>query len=192
MENLLRKNNIMFHEKERKIKSIIKEPLNLKCIDCSKQNPEYISLNNAVFICQNCFKRHQKFPLNISKTLKNNLSLLTLKELQYLYFGGNKKMLEFMKNEYPKLIKLSPSFAYKTIALEYYRNWLKYLIEGGIKPIKPQEEIAYKSIEDKDIINENSNNLEKNKDNNAITIDFYNDCYKYNDKYNRTITSAFC
>ena len=186
MENLLRKNNIIFHEKERKIKSIIKELSNHKCIDCNKQNPEYISLNNAVFICQTCFRKHQKFPLSISNLLKNNLSSLTLKELQYLYFGGNKKMLEFMKYEYPKLIKLSPSFAYKTIAMEYYRNWLKYIIEGGIKPTKPKEEIAYKSVEDRDIIT--NNNLEKNKDNNVITIDFYNDCYKYNDKYNRTIT----
>ena len=186
MENLLRKNNIIFHEKERKIKSIIKELSNHKCIDCNKQNPEYISLNNAVFICQTCFRKHQKFPLSISNLLKNNLSSLTLKELQYLYFGGNKKMLEFMKYEYPKLIKLSPSFVYKTIAMEYYRNWLKYIIEGGIKPTKPKEEIAYKSVEDRDIIT--NNNLEKNKDNNVITIDFYNDCYKYNDKYNRTIT----
>ena len=129
MENLLRKNNIMFHEKERKIKAILKDEFNNKCADCNNARSEYISLNNACFICKTCFKRHQKFPLNISKTLKNNLSLLTLKELQYLYFGGNKKLLEFMKYEYPKLIKLSPSFAYKTIAMDYYRNWLKYLID---------------------------------------------------------------
>ena len=30
MENLLRNNNIMFHEKDRKIKSILKEELNDK------------------------------------------------------------------------------------------------------------------------------------------------------------------
>ena len=179
----------MFHEKERKIKSILNEPFNHKCIDCNKKNPDYISLNNAVFICQLCFKKHQKFPINISKPIKNNLSSLTLKELQYLYFGGNKKMLEFMRYEYPKLKKLSPSFIYKTIALEYYRNWLKYLIEGGIKPIKPNEDYAYTSIEDKDIIkNENIEKNKDNKDNNVITIDFRHDCYKYNDKYNRTIT----
>ena len=47
MENLLRRNNIMFHEKERKIKSILNEPFNHKCIDCNKKNPDYISLNNA-------------------------------------------------------------------------------------------------------------------------------------------------
>jgi len=186
MENLLRRNNIMFHEKERKIKAILKEISNHKCIDCNKPNPEYISLNNSVFLCQTCFKRHSKFPISVSKPIRNNLFSLTLKELQYLYFGGNKKIKEFMNYEFPKLKKLSPSFVYKTIAMEYYRNWLKYLIEGGIKPIKPNEEIAYKSIEDKDIIN--NNNFEKNKENNIITIDFYNDCYKYNDKYNRTIT----
>ena len=184
MEKILRQNNIMFHEKERKIKTILKDESNNKCIDCNNSKPEYISLNNACFICKNCFKRHQKFPLNISKTTKNNLKSLTLKELQYLYFGGNKKLLEFMKYEYPNLINLDHSYIYKTVAMEYYRNWLKFLIEGGSKPLKPEIEIAYKSIENKGIPNNNTN-----EDNNVITIDFYNDCYNYNDKYNHTITN---
>ena len=115
MENLLRKNNIMFHEKERKIKAIMKEESNNKCIDCNNEKPEYISLNNACFICKNCFKIHQELPLNISKTVKNNLKSLTLKELQYLFFGGNKKILEFMKYEYPKLIKLVIELLYLSL-----------------------------------------------------------------------------
>ena len=186
MDYLLRKNNTMFHEKERKIKAILRDESNNKCVDCNIDKPEYISLNNACFICKNCFKRHQKFPMSVSKTIKNNLRSLTLKELQYLYFGGNKKLLEFMKYEYPKLIKLSPSFAYKTIAMDYYRNWLKYLIEGGNKPQKPDIEIAYKSIEDKEFIN---NNYLNNNENNVIEIDFFNDCYNYNNKYNHPITN---
>ena len=186
MDYLLRKNNTMFHEKERKIKAILRDEANNKCVDCNIDKPEYISLNNACFICKNCFKRHQKFPMSVSKTIKNNLRSLTLKELQYLYFGGNKKLLEFMKYEYPKLIKLSPSFAYKTIAMDYYRNWLKYLIEGGNKPQKPDIEIAYKSIDDKEFIN---NNYFNNNENNVIEIDFFNDCYKYNNKYNHPITN---
>ena len=185
MENFLRRNNIMFHEKERKIKSILKELSNKICIDCNKPNPEYISLNNAAFICKSCFKEHQKLPINISNLIKNDLSSLTLKELQYLYFGGNKKIYEFKNYEYPKLSSLNPYYIYKTKAMEYYRNWLRYLIEGGIEPIKPNENIAYKSIEDKDNIK--NKNIDKKEDN-VITIDFYNDCYKYNDKYNRTIT----
>ena len=188
MENLLRKNNIMFHEKDRKIKAILKEELNNKCVDCKNAKPDYISLNNACFICKTCFKIHQKFPISISKTIKNNLKLLTLKELQYLYFGGNKKLIEFMKYEYPKLIKLNPAFSYKTIAMDYYRNWLKFLIEGGNKPIKPDIEIAYRSIDEKDFIN-NNNISNNNNENNVITIDFFNDCYNYNDKYNHTITN---
>ena len=177
----------MFHEKERKIKSIIKEESNNKCIDCNNLKPEYISLNNACFICKNCFKKHQKFPFNISKTIKNNLTSLTLKELQYLYFGGNKKLLEFMKYEYPKLISLNRSFAYKTIAMDYYRKWLKFLIEGGERPYKPDIDIAYKSIEDKEY--NNKKYLNNKNDIDVITIDFYNDCYNYNDKYNKSITN---
>ena len=183
----LRKNNFMNYEKERKIKEITKEVLNNKCLDCNKSKPEYISLNNAVFICKNCYRNHhQKFPPNISKILKNNLRTLSLKDLQYLYFGGNKKMLEFMKYEYPKLIKLSSLFVYKTIAMEYYRSWLAYLVEGGNKPIKPDIEIAYDSIEDKLY---NKNNYLSNSNSDVITIDFFNDCYNYNDKYNNCITN---
>ena len=188
MENILRKNNIMYHEKERKIKAIMKDESNNICVDCNKGRPDYISINNACFICRTCFKFHQKFPISISKTIKNNLNSLNLKDLQYLYFGGNKKLLEFMKYEYPKLIKLNPSIAYKTIAMEYYRHWLKYLIEGGNKPHKPDIEIAYKSIDDKDFINKNFLNS-NNNDGNVITIDFFNDCYNYNDKNNQTITN---
>ena len=182
----LRKKNIMNYEKERKIREIIKEDLNNICIDCNNEKPEYISLNNAVFICKICFRNHQKFSSNISKTIKNNLKSLTLKELQYLYFGGNKKMLEFMKYEYPKLIKLNSSFVYKTIAMEYYRNWLSYLVEGGNKPIKPDIEIAYKSIEDKIYSN---NKYSTNNNSDVITIDFINDCYNYNDNNNNCITN---
>ena len=183
----LRKNNLMNYEKEKKIREITKEALNNKCLDCNKSRPEYISLNNAVFICQNCYRNHhQKFSVNISRILKNNLKALSLKDLQYLYFGGNKKMFEFMKYEYPKLIKLSSFFVYKTIAMEYYRNWLSYLVEGGNKPIKPDIEIAYDSIEDKLY---NNNNYLSNNNSDVITIDFFNDCYNYNDKYNNSITN---
>ena len=183
----LRKNNYMNFEKDRKIREIDKEVLNHKCIDCNNDKPEYISLNNAIFICKNCYKNnHQKFPPNISRVTKNYLKSLTLKELQYLYFGGNKKMLEFMKYEYPRLIKISSFLVYKTIALEYYRNWLAYLVEGGNKPIKPDIEIAYNSIEEK---NYKNNKLLNNNNTDVITIDFFNDCYNYNDKNNNTITN---
>ena len=186
MDYLLRQNNTMFHEKERKIKAIQKTELNNICIDCNNKKPEYISLNNACFICKHCFKNHQKFPLGVSKPIKNNLRSLTLRELQYLYFGGNKKLFEFKKYEYPKLFKLNPLFSYKTLAMQYYRNWLKYLIEGGKKPQRPEVEIAYHSIEDKEMLNKNYLN---NNENNIITIDFYNDCYNYNNNYNQTLNN---
>ena len=182
----MRKNNVMNNEKERKMKAIQKEELNNKCIDCKSENPEYISLNNAIFICKNCLKNHRRYSSNVSRIIKNDLKLLSLKEVQYIYFGGNKKMLEFMKYEYPKLIKLDPTFVYKTIAMEYYRNWLSYLVEGGKKPIKPDIEVAYNSIEDRKY---NNKNYSTNNNSDVITIDFINDCYNYNDKYNHTITN---
>ena len=181
------------NEKKRKISEILKEEQNSHCMDCQSNNPEYISINNGIFICKNCFNRHKKYPKYISNPIKNNITSLSIKEIQYLYFGGNKRLIDYMKYEYPKLKKYSPFFIYKTYAMEYYRNWLKYLVEGGPKPTKPNIKKAYNSI-----INENYQNnyinvsrseMENNNDADIITVDFFNDCYNYNDKFNRTITN---
>ena len=181
------------NEKERKIREILTEENNSKCMDCQSNNPEYISINNGIFICKNCFNRHKKFPRYISYPIRNNLTLLSIKEIQYLYYGGNKRLIDYMKYEYPKLKKFSPFFIYKTYAMEYYRNWLKYLVEGGPKPTKPNIKKAYNSIINENLQNNNANvlgtEIKNNNDADVITIDFFNDCYNYNDKFNRTITN---
>ena len=195
---LKKKNYAINYEKERKIKEIINDEFNSKCMDCQSEYPEYISLNNGIFICADCYNRHKKFPKYISDPVENDINSLTMEEIQYLYYGGNKRLNDYIKYEYPKLKKFSSFFIYKTNAMEYYRNWLKYLVEGGIKPIKPDINNAYASVVDNkspqthrysktsNISALNSNN---NNDGDVITIDFYNDCYNYNDKFNRTITN---
>ena len=92
-----RKNYQLISEKRKKIKEIKSNELNKECFDCGSCYPEYISINNGVFICNNCYKIDNKFPKEISLTLKNNLSSLNNNELQYMYLGGNQKLLEFIK-----------------------------------------------------------------------------------------------
>ncbi len=101
MEDLYqrRRNRAMNYEKDRKIKEIVKDTSNSLCIDCNESSPEFISLNNGIFICANCAKIHQKFPPRVSKLLKNNLTQLSLKEIQFLYYGGNKKLIEYINYE---------------------------------------------------------------------------------------------
>lgn len=142
------KKNLTYNtEKRRKIKEIKNNELNKECFDCGAGYPEYISINNGIFICKECLNIHNNFPKQISNTLKNNLSSLNSKELEFMYLGGNQKLLEFINYEYPQLQRYKISILYQTKAMQYYRNNLHYLVYGGIKPIKPNEKInAYELI----------------------------------------------
>ena len=94
-------------EKRRKINEIKENELNKECFDCGSCYPEYISINNGVFICNNCIKIHNKFPKEISLTLKNNLSSLNNKELEFMYLGGNLNLINFIHNYFSELNQFS-------------------------------------------------------------------------------------
>ena len=161
-----KKENIsLLQIKKQKIKIILNIPKNNECFECSNLYPEFISLNNAIFLCKNCVKNHNNFPKSISNIIKNDLNNLTLKNIQYLCCGGNEKLKQFIQNEFPKLKKFSYQNIYKTYAVDYYRKYLDYLIEGGIKPIKPNKNKAYELLK----INNNLKKIKNNKDvNNKI------------------------
>ena len=146
--------------KKNKIKKIHKEPKNKECFECSKLYPEYISLNNGIFLCKDCAINHLNFPKQISTIIKNDLDNLSVKNIQYLCFGGNRNLIEFINRNYPYLKTLSPINFYQTKEMDYYRKYLEYLIEGGIKPIKPNIDKANEIIIQKNLYNNNNfNNL---------------------------------
>ena len=159
--------------KKQKIKIILNIPKNNECFECSNLYPEFISLNNAIFLCKNCIKNHIHFPKYISNIFKNDLNNLTLKNIQYLCCGGNEKLKQFIKNEFPRLKKFSYQNLYRTYAMDYYRKYLEYLIEGGIKPIKPNKNKAYellKTNNNKKIKNTKINEIVNKNDNINETI----------------------
>ena len=54
--------------------SLIKSDLiNNLCFECGSKNPQYISINNAVFICKDCIVNHLSFPHDISQIIINDL-----------------------------------------------------------------------------------------------------------------------
>lgn len=155
--------------KKRKIKILLKEPRNNECFECQELNPDFISLNNGIFICKKCVINHLDFPNTVSNIIKNDLNNLTLKSIQYLCFGGNRKLSQFIDKEYPNLRYLSPIYFYQTYAMNYYRKCLEYLIEGGVRPFKPDYDKAYELITQKNtendlqnLNNENINNFYEN------------------------------
>ena len=172
MNSSKKENSSLIKIKRQKIKIILRQNKNNECFECLNLNPEYISLNNGIFLCKNCAKKHENFPKYISNIFKNELDKLTLKNIQYLYFGGNENLRNFVNNEFPKLKKFSYQNFYLSYSMDYYRKYLEYLIEGGIKPSKPNKNKAYELIQ---IFNNNysnkNNNLDiflKNKNNNDI------------------------
>ena len=171
------KENIAINKiKKKKILEINQEENNKKCFDCQSPNPKYISLYNGIFICHKCVNEiHNKLDSNISLILDNDLNNLSIKDIQYLYYGGNKKLLDFINYEYPTLKSLKKNNLYLTKAMEYYRQWLKYLIDEGQKPLKPTFE------ESNELINDIKKKNNKKNKGNVITIDFLNNYYNYDD-----------
>ena len=135
--------------KKYKIKILLKEKRNNECFECSSLYPKFISLNNGIFICKDCAKIHINLPKTISYIIKNSLNDLTLKSIQYLSCGGNRRLKEFVNKEYPNLKNLSTFNFYQTYAMDYYRKYLLYLIEGGKKPVKPGLDKCYELITQK-------------------------------------------
>ena len=176
-----KENAALIKIKKQKIKIILNVPKNNECFECANLNPEFISLNNGIFICKKCIKNHINLPKSISNILKNDLNNLTLKNIQYLCLGGNEKLKLFIQNEFPKLKKFEFHNVYKTYAMDYYRKYLEYLIEGGIKPNKPNKNKAYDLIKINNINNKNKNtHIKINIDNKISNLDEANTNTKKN------------
>ncbi len=148
------------------IEEKIDEELNKYCVECGKENPEYISINNGIFLCMECAQNHFKFPKNVSEIIKNDRKSLTFDEIQPLLCGGNRSLLDFINKEFPKLSEFPPHILYRTEAMVYYRRNLQYLIKGGIPPVKPSLKNAYN-------ITNYSQNFNYNSSNNLATENDY-------------------
>ena len=126
-----KKNNISSNQKQPLIKSIMNDEMNNECFDCGSSNPQFISINNAIFLCRNCSNLHKTFPLEISKIINNNLYKLDEKELYYLFFGGNRRLSELIYLN-PKLSKYKNDVLYKTDELKNYRYNLSNIVNEKI------------------------------------------------------------
>lgn len=88
------------------------------CVECKSPMPSYVSINNSIFLCNNCGERHKKLGYNISYIRK-----LTSDWDPYLYSflerGGNSRFIR-LSLKY-NLDKLPIEQKFRTRILEWYR-----------------------------------------------------------------------
>ena len=136
----------MSMERESLINQIYTDKMNSICFDCGAENPVFISVNNGIFLCNQCASVHMSFPQGISIIENNDLYELSEDELKYLAFGGNTRLNDFILDEFPKLENYSQKLLYKTRGMDYYRKRLEYYVYGGTEPRKPSQIVGCQLI----------------------------------------------
>ena len=152
------------------LRKLYNDNMNYMCFDCHKQGemPSFIDIKNGIFLCLKCAQNHSSLPKEISQIISNNLREMSEENLMILYYSGNKKLYEFMANEFPGLQKMNFEQKYKTKAMEYYRQLIKSQAMDLREPIKPNKREGYMSIYQSENI---KRNVEKKKENNKRNID---------------------
>ena len=163
---------------------------NAKCVDCGKENPMKVSVNNGIILCEGCALQHLELGSNISyiRDLAGDFDEYLL---NYFTLGGNSKFIKFLKEENVDT-SLPINKKYLTKACEFYRINLKKKVQG--------ENLIKKNYENPNEIVENIDEyllmyrLSQNKNTNKIVnqrISYY--CiqkeYKANKLSNCNITA---
>ena len=84
-------------------------------------NPQWVSINNGIFICLKCCGLHKELGLNYSLIKSLSMDELSQNDLDYLRTGGNNKLNNFLEGFNINKQTFSLEEKYKTKASVYYR-----------------------------------------------------------------------
>ena len=133
------------------MKHLLRIPANRHCIHCLASPVEYVSINNAIFVCSLCARSHHQLPAVSSIT--SVLSTLTREDLDLLLLGGNEQFGEFMGGYVLQSIKDT----LESTAADYYRRMLRATALGEpfeeerpslVEGAEPIDRSIFKSILD--------------------------------------------
>ena len=96
---------------------------NQQCIECLAPNPTFTSINNAVFLCQNCAKIHRALGKNISEVKSLTNDQFSPEEINLLKIGGNARFNSLM-GDYGITGDQNKEFKYHLNLADYYRKLL--------------------------------------------------------------------
>lgn len=102
----------------------MKIDMNNFCVECHEIDPQWVSVNNGIFICINCAGLHRGFGVQVSFVRSLEMDKIDDLHLKMLKYGGNRKFLEFMN-----LYEISNNDddrhqKYITKACQFYREQL--------------------------------------------------------------------
>jgi len=119
---------------------------NKVCVECKCPMPSYVSINNAILLCDQCAQRHMRLGYNVSY-----IRHITSDWDAYLYTfmdrGGNSRFIRLSKKYDLDNMPIEQKF--NTRILEYYRLLIKSEVLADIPPFEIPFEVA------KDPINNN-------------------------------------
>lgn len=99
------------------------DPANNFCFECKEENPQWISVNNGIFVCLNCAGIHRSFGVQISFVRSLQMDNISTVQLKLLKYGGNSKLRDFL--HLYSLQNEPISTRYFTKACQLYRDKLK-------------------------------------------------------------------
>lgn len=144
---------------------LFENPLNRMCFDCSAKDPEWASVNNAVFLCKECQLKHRSYGISVSYIRSLEMDLWKEDQIALLKYGGNERLRDLM-SLYNIKFNNNREELYNSKILDYYRKLLKSELKGEVRPQPPSDEEALFPCEKQDKLFEN-NNISNSSNNNS-------------------------
>ena len=124
------------------MEGMMSDPRNSRCFHCSDK-AKWVSVNNAIFLCNECTKIHKKLGIFYSFVVPLNMKLWQ-HDMDLIYLGGNTLLRSFLKDYTFK--KWCINDIIKSKAADYYRRLLKSTAENkNFSEVKPNEKEGIKS-----------------------------------------------
>ena len=162
---------------------------NKKCFDCQNEPARWTSLNNGIFLCNECSEDHKSFGIGTNIIKSISLEQWNKSQLNIMKIGGNKRLKTFLEsNDVPK--DIDKKKLYHSKLMLYYRKKLKAEAEGELLLDQlPLKEEFWEPYDDVNNINFESNNSKSNIninfDTNYLNENKTNDNLNLNEEVNK-------
>ena len=120
----------------KKLNTIKEIEYNNKCFDCNNKSITHVSINNGIFLCEQCAEKHKRLGKIISNIIPiNEEGNWNETKVKYLEKGGNKRLISLLSETY-NIDKnlLNNVELYKSNILSYYRKLIKAEVNNEPTP----------------------------------------------------------